>query len=448
MGIQRHYLRFGKSSEKKILEEHQDSFESIVINANTLAYFGKSLSTFIFIKGKQKNFFIDPMTHAFQHSLDKISDDKGEIRSSIKKLIDHYGNPINYSILNNKRPVSPKDFSSNKIKNSFTKKVLDFQKEHLLYSADKDFKSYLEDSKFKKLIPTKPIFLVAPYFYLRESNYENWLNLNKQFIEIAKGLESTITVASELVLNKNLFSKLIKENRIMNQIFDVYKSANGVLFWIDDFDEHKESAERLNELKKFVIEFKKKYPKKFIINLYGGYFSQLLLKLGLDGVVHGPEYGESRAVVPVGGGIPIAKYYFPSLKKRIPSNEVIWLLKYLNVKSKEDFKNKVCKCKVCKNLIKNKPIENFIEHYGKVHPVVIKGRYGTQVREYPDTETIENSLAHYLEVKKEEFRNIKESDIKSLLNKLENSYEEIKNLNFVEEKQFDYLMKWVTVLRK
>ncbi|MHA1660238.1 MAG: hypothetical protein ACTSUT_14095 [Promethearchaeota archaeon] len=448
MYIPKHYIRFGKSSEKKILEEHQDSFESVVINANTLAYFGKSLSTFIFIKGKQKIFFIDPMTHAFQHPLDKISGHSGEIKSSIKKLIDIYGEPLKSKIIKEEVSVTANDFSDIYIIEKFTSSVLGFQSSHLFNSADKDFRSYLEDPEFKDLISTKPIFLVAPYFYLRSFDYKDWAKLNREFLEIAKKyLKSPEKIAGELVLDKDLLDKLIKDNRIMNQILEIYESADGVLFWIDDFDEHKESIERLLGLKKFVKRFREKYPAKFLINLYGGYFSQLLLKAGLTGVVHGPEYGESRAVVPVGGGIPIAKYYFPPLKKRVPSNEVIWLLKYLNVRSKEDYYNKVCKCKVCKNLIKNKPIENFIEHYGKVHPVEIKGRYGSQAREYPDIETIKNSLEHYLEVKKEEFRNIQNNNINSLLDELRNTYEEIKNLNYAEESEISYLDNWQKVLK-
>jgi len=447
MKIPKHYLRFGKSSEKKVLEKHKDSFESIVINANTLAYFGKSLSTFILIKGKQKGFFIDPMTHAFQHPLDKISDNKGEIKSSIKKLIEIYGEPIEDAVLKNEKPVLPGDFDSEEIKESFTKNVLEFQENHLLYSTDKDFKSYLEDSEFKDLIPTRPIFLVSPYFYLRNSDYKDWLNLNEQFISIAKNLRpENSMIAGELVLDKNLLDEIFNNESVKDKVFKAYSKADILLFWIDDFDEHKEDLQRLKELKKFVKSFKEKYPGKFLINLYGGYFSQLLLKLGLYGVVHGPEYGESRAVSPVGGGIPISKYYFPPLKNRIPSNEVIWLLKYLNVKTQKDFYDNVCKCKVCNSFIRDDPIKDFIEYYGKTHPVKIKGRYGSQVRGYPDNKTIENSLAHYLEVKKEEFRNIQKNDINSLLDELEKTYKRIKRLNCVEESEIIYLNNWIQTL--
>ncbi|MFW9879752.1 MAG: hypothetical protein ACFFG0_42295, partial [Candidatus Thorarchaeota archaeon] len=69
MDIPRHSIRFGRSSEKRILETYQHTFKAVVLNAHSLAYFGRSLSTFIFIKSKGKSFFIDPLTHAFQHPL-------------------------------------------------------------------------------------------------------------------------------------------------------------------------------------------------------------------------------------------------------------------------------------------------------------------------------------------------------------------------------------------
>ncbi len=60
MTVPRHAIRFGKSSETAIFEKHQDTYEAIIFYASSVAHFGKSLSTFVFIKSMGKSFFIDP----------------------------------------------------------------------------------------------------------------------------------------------------------------------------------------------------------------------------------------------------------------------------------------------------------------------------------------------------------------------------------------------------
>ncbi len=450
MNLPRHYLRFGKFSEKDILQKHKDCFEAIVFNANSIAYYGKSLSTFMFIKNCEKKFFIDPMTYAFQLPLTKISDSKGYIKSSIKKLIKHYGQPITSKIKNSyqdSQPVTYDDFNNDEIIENFVENVLKFQENHLFYSADDSIKPYLEE--FRDSISTKPVFLVAPYFYLESFNTK-LLNLNKKFIRVSKELRSSsnFPIAGELVMTKELLEEMAKNHEIMDKVLEVYSEADILLFWIDDFNEHTQSLNNLKNLKQLISSFKKKFNSKPVINLYGGYFSELLIKSGLYGVVHGPEYGESRSVSPVGGGIPISKFYFPMLKRRLASNEIIWLLNGLNVNTARDFHKKVCQCKVCKKLIKGKSdiVDEFVKNYASVHPVQ-SNRYGFQ-REYPDLESIKNSLAHYLEVKKAEFKKIKESKIGSLLKELKESHKKVSKLGYFDEREIKYLLDWEKALKE
>lgn len=444
MDIPGHLLRFGKSSEKKILEMHSDTFESVVINAPSLAYFGKSLSTFVFIKSKGKSFFIDPLTHAFQHPLDKISNNNGNIKPSIEKLISHYGFPLSNIILNLKRPLKPGDMTENETKKNFARRVLEFQRKHLFNSLEDDFKEYIEDDEFGDMLPSTPIFLVPPYFYMTESNFRQWVPLNREFVEISKNIVGDEeNIFGELVVSKGLLKALVEDEEIFKEISGIYRRANGILFWIDEFDEHQANSEFLKIVSRFVKKIKKKYPGKPLINLYGGYYSQLLLKFGLDGVVHGPEYGESRSVVPVGGGIPIARFYFPGIHKRIPSGEVISLLTSQDIKKPGTFFKKICSCKVCRTLIKKDVQKDFIENYGKTKPV----SFGRGIREFPVQETTDNCLAHYLEVKKIEFDYIEKKELPELLNELEETYRQFENEIWIDEKEIKHLEHWVDALR-
>lgn len=444
MSIPRHSIRFGKSGEKKILERHQDTFESVVLNASALAYFGKSLSTFIFIKSKGKSFFIDPLTHAYQHSLDKISNKKGDIKPSIEKIIQLYGDPLRDVILKRKVPLTPTDFSNKGIKNNFVEKTLQFQKKHLFNSLEEDLKEYLEDDEFSDLISTTPALLVSPYFYIEKKNYKTWLPLNREFVELSKEMaNSTDQVFAELVIDEEIFNKIIKDTNFFEEVMRGYESADGLLFWIDKFDEHQEKLVFLKHVTQFVKKIKEKFPDKPLINLYGGYYSQLLLKFGLDGVVHGPEYGESRGVVPVGGGIPIAKFYYPEFHKRIPSNDVITWTESQKIYKPETFVKEICSCKVCRSLIKEDVRKDFIEQYGKTKPIFV----GTSIREFPVQETTDNCLSHYLEVKNIEFKDIERKKLDELLKELEDTYRKFENEIWIDEEEIIHLDRWVDALR-
>ncbi len=444
----KHYVRFGRTVEQQVLAEYSHTFEGVVFNGNTLAYFGRFLSTFIHIKTKQKSFFIDPLTHSFQHPLDKISDEKQRIKTSIKKLIEHYGEPLKTIVLNTQRPIQPKDFTDEIIE-SFVKNVLEFQQKHLFESTDKDIKDYIEE--FKDLFTIEPIFLVSPYFYLDidDNRVWDWLKLNEIFISVSRKIKGErYKIFGELAISKEFFDKMMENEELYHKVISSYSEADGVLLWIDNFDEHTESENRLKGLKDFVTNFKKdKFSDKILINLYGGYFSELLLKFGLDGVVHGPDYGEFRPIVPVGGGIPTAKFYFPPLKNRLPTNNVLWILQYLDIKTKQDYYEKVCSCPVCKKNIGQNPKDDFLRCYGKTMLVEIKGRYGTQAREYPDMETLKNSLAHYLEAKREEFDRIEQSSVEKLIEELRTCYEEYKGNLGLEEKDIKHLDIWIRILQ-
>jgi hypothetical protein len=452
MDIPRHSIRYGKASETKILEKHQDTFDTMVLNATSLAYFGRSLSGFVFIKSKGKNFFIDPLTHAFQHPLDKITNEKGDIRASIKKLIDIYGEPLERAVLNGYRPVNPDDFDNTTLRD-FVKRVLDFQRQHLISSLDDDYKEYLNDEAFKDLIPADPVFLTAPYFYMTRSNYQRWSNLNKHLLEVTREVASgSERIFGELVIDQEFLLHISKDKEVLKKMLENYKIADGIAIWIDDFNEHSAPQKTLCAAVNFVKHIKEKFPDKSVINLYGGYFSELMLKIGLDGVVHGPEYGEFRAVVPVGGGIPIAKFYYPDLKCRIPSNEILYWLKPLEISSPKGFFKEICSCKVCHHYINNSGNvrESFRETYGKTEPVQIKGRKGKLIdREYPVAETTENCLAHYLEVKKNEFDNVAGKDLKILLEELAENYRKYKPYFdiWLDEKEFNHLLRWEKALK-
>jgi len=447
----KHWIRYGVPKDQKYIVEYRDSLDGVVINANMIAHIPNAIAGFLAERATDKPFFIDPLTHAFQHKLDKIlsvnhETGKSSIKSSLKKLRDRYGEPIK-TVLNDKDPrsVTPDDFSENKAK-VFCKSVLKFQKTHLNEMLkERDSYEYLKFLKRKSIV-LEPIFLVAPYFYMSSLTFDDWLPLNLKFIKFAKesakknfpkdDIFAEIVIDKEVLNDKERYDDLVKKYTAVN--------PDGYLIWIDDFDTTQVGEKLLDNFVNFIKGLRAQGSP--VINLYGDYFSVLLTKLrsGLTGIVHGPEYGESRSVVPVGGGIPLAKYYFLPLHKRMSYDEVANILLNKNIFKKNDVKwfySKVCGCKICKETLK-KDMNNF-KFFGRSKPVRLRP---TIVRYYPLEETKDKCLKHYLEVKAKEFEEIRQNSLKDALKKLGGAFNEYKGLLGLEDTV--YLRVWENILNE
>ena len=432
-----HFVRYGTAAEQKYMREYQHTYDGIAINGTILAHIPKAISAFMH-KDVNKKFFVDPMTHSFQHELDKIKNTKGEIKSSIRKLIQAYGEPIDI-ILQNNRPVKNTDFNSNN-KKSFVQNVLLFQYQHITSNIDEEYRDYIE---YDPTLRREPSFLIAPYFYLKQNSLDAWLDLNIELLKIAINKKRNFNdkdVYAQVVIGKRL---LLDENKI-DDLIKRYSIADGLLYWIDGLDETDTNENELQGIRNLINKYMKQNPTKRIISLYGGYFSELLLKDGLYGIVHGLEYGETRDVVPVGGGIPLSKYYLPELKKRIPAAMMLSLLKFLKIETPQIFHDQICKCKVCKKEISSdiNDFNNFIK--SKPEPKTIRYNSG-RVRQiyYPERESKELCLFHYLEVKNEEIKGIKRKSKKDLIKDLDESFK--KYIKYFSEDEIDYLKLWAKV---
>jgi hypothetical protein len=433
-----HFVRYGTAAEQKYMREYQHTYDGIAINGTILAHIPKAISAFMH-KDVNKKFFVDPMTHSFQHELDKITSAKGEIKSSIKKLIEAYGEPINI-ISNKNRPIKNTDFTT-KNKKSFVQNVLLFQDQHIMRNIDEEYREYIE---YNPTLRREPSFLIAPYFYLKQSSIDSWLDLNTELLEIALTLKKKFNnkdVYAQVVIDKRLLLNASKIDDLINK----YSIADGLLYWIDGLDETDSSKDELKSIRNLINKYKKKNPTKRIISLYGGYFSELLLNDGLYGIVHGLEYGETRDVVPVGGGIPLSKYYLPELRKRIPAARMLSLLKSLKIDTIEKFHDEICNCKVCKKVVNSKVVDfnDFIR--SKPEPKTIRYSSG-RVRQiyYPERESKELCLFHYLEIKNAEIKRIKKEKKETLIKDLNNSYK--KYIKFFSEDEINYLNLWAEVV--
>jgi hypothetical protein len=397
-----HWMMFSTFAEQNyFVYPNNNSYSGVIINANMAAHAPSGLASFIMgkLSGHTK-YIVDPFTHAFQHDPSYIKNGDRNVKKSIKLLADKYGPPISDYV--GDRPLGSSDFLSNEIVTNFTRKVLDFQRDHLHdFMASSDEAKYLEESEIKK-----PAAIIAPYFFLPETDWEGWLNTNLSCINAAIGLcQDEEHLFAEIVIDRGV----LLDPKILKKIIEGYRQfsprIHGCLLWIDNFDEQIVSITELSSMKNICASLRTIFPE--VINLHGGYFSILLGSVAgrncMTGVTHGPEFGEFRSVVPVGGGIPISRYYVPRLHSRVRYREALDIFKsagWLN--SSNEFHENVCDCLECRETIAGDPT-NFIK-FGQDEVKNVRRGMGLVRIGFPTSETKSHCLRHYLQRKNREYQ--------------------------------------------
>lgn len=450
MGIE-HWMTFSTFAEQKFFNyPNPTTYDGVIINANMVCHAPSGIAAFLTEKTQISKFIIDPMTHAFQHPPKFIKKSDGNVKSSISKLAQAYGDPFLEHA--GKRSIHFNDFQD-KTRKHMTRECINFQRNKLnQFRQNHDIDKYLSSDKESNQI--KPYAIVSPYFYLDDLYYKEWSNL------MVKCLDDTLSLKTpdekvfvSIVMSKNILNDSDKIKEIVSQFNRT--EISGFLVWIDNFNEEKEGIQSLkNYLYLFEQLRNQKEQKKEVINLHGGYLSILAAgKLGkhlLSGVAHGPEFGEYRAVIPVGGGIPVSKYYVPKLHSRVKYRDASRIFLNLNwLKDCDTFYQEICSCAICKKIIHTNPEEDFIV-FGESNPFLAKRKTKNKTisvsREMPTKEAKELCLTHYLENKKIEYENATNKDKDLLLNELKSNkeiFEKQEGVEFVS-----YLERWYQVLSK
>lgn len=450
-----HCLRMGTHAEKKFIKDYKNSFDTLIVNANIVAHTLDSMAAFLGVELKRK-FVIDPQTYAFQNRellLSSSSTPENEkLKVSILKLIEKYGPILKSILVEQGRSVVPNDFSGEAGKSfqqELCAKVLCFQ-ENEIKSSLLNNEAYGEYIQFLNKNTTEfsetPVFVIAPYFYMQIATLEEWLPINIECVNVMGTLHQKENIAAQIVLNQDI----LLDSASIKKIVEAYSNLNikKVLLWVDDLHEQEVSVPFLNGFVELIKGLKS--HGKEVVNLYGGYFSLLLTKgkRYLDGVCNGMEYGEHRAVFPVGGGIPRAKFYLPSIHNRLLYRTVLDTLFHKKLLVIPDYYSKVCSCQTCHELLKNDPADNFIQ-YGESDSITFsrntKGSSRLVSMSFPTVHTKENCLRHYLNVKQNEWKKIEVQPMSELIGELDGTYAEY-------EKELGasllYLRTWKNILAK
>jgi hypothetical protein len=384
-----------------------DAYDQLVVNARMVAHMPSALASFLLHRAKNKPYLIDPETHAFQQDIEFLTSpsESGGIKRSVRALAKAYGPPITTRLLEQQAPVLPKDFDDPSILRDFCRRVLDFQRDRIRTEAnDSDAAKYY---RFHTSTDTKaafgPALLVAPYFHLTATTYKAWLPVNLKLAQASREIarEYRCPLAVQMVIGSELLTDLPSRDTIANQYRDV--SAEAFLLWVDRFHEDRASLGALNSLTTLIATLGAKAP---VVNLYGGFFSVVLSRTQLAplaAVTHGLEYGEGRSVIPVGGGVPVSKFYVPAVHARLVFREAYRAVGRLNgLSSAEAFFKYVCDCSECRTVIDTDPNKAFLR-YGltKTLPPTETRR---RAMEFPTQETKNHCVRHYMFVKEREYR--------------------------------------------
>lgn len=435
-----HWMIFGTFAQQDYFEYPKPgTYDGVVINANMAAYAPMGLGAFLLEKTRDANYVIDPLTHAFQHDPSAVTNREGELKSSVRSLAQAYGEPMASSA--GKRPILPRDFRNEQTFEEFVHHCISFQLEQVSQAmSESDAAKYLEPEEAAK----RPYAVIAPYFFMTESAYDRWLPLNAEATRIAS--EAPDRENTKLFASIVLGQGVLESEQARKKLVKTYDAlpVDGYFIWVDDLDETSASGSELLALVELARDLRSR--KLEVINLHGGYFSVLAgSQLGggaLTGVAHGPEFGEHRGVVPVGGGIPIARYYVPRLHARIRYRDTLAMFKGTNwLGSAKAFHDNVCDCRVCRDVLGGHA-ERFTQ-FGRSNVKNVRRRGGVVRIDFPTKETQVLCLTHYLQRKLAEYKAASELEAEALADELDQSYHDYKHVAGLEG--VGHLRVWLKV---
>jgi hypothetical protein len=326
------FYRLSAINYKTYLEENAGYYDSIVVNANILAYMRNSVTNLL--TKTRKSYVVDPVTYKFNLRKYELMMN-GKIQTSIRELSKEYGKTIKDSISESK-PLDYNNFQDNaNLIDEIAKNVLAFQRSlEGRPSPGQKYKRMLGEDEGENLQP--PIFLIAPYFFVSNQN-DFWYDVSRKLALTSLKYKENFDLYAAILAPK----EVLYDTSFLDSIISDYGSLDGFLVWIDDFREDDERFRTNYELVlyKNFIETLSKQTDKPVYVMYGNYFSALMKKYGLTGFFSGVRYGESKKYNYAIEEIGKIRFYLPLFRKKIPEDDAF---RFLQLHPKE-----LCVCDSC-----------------------------------------------------------------------------------------------------
>jgi len=424
-------LRYNTGTDKKVFVKLKDEFDAVIFNATIVAYSGPSVADLV--AAHKRQYIIDPQTHIFQHNISAIQTIRKktgtvEIKKSVEKYLDMLPSAFKSIIVQEQRPICPNDIEPNA--DELADAVYQFETTYVQkHIENKEYDKYLA---FANITPA-PRLVIAPYFMLKSSYSDSecaeWMHINRSLLDnFVKINSGNFEVAAQLVLDQ----KVLADAKICDLVHNTYNGTDisYIFLWIDEFDTFEASNSLRQAFYQLLVTFRNLGIKP--IMAYGGYDSIFLcnrqITNRLFGVAQSVGYGESRAITPVGGGLPVNKYYFEPIHRRLKLEDAFYILQrtgYFDpTKSRKahakDYYAHICGCPQCHDVIQE-DIDNFNKYNDSI-PFVVKGRYGDISRNRPTSEAGLVAAFHFSYCKAKEWHDIMTMNLGDLVKLLIENY--------------------------
>lgn len=423
-----HIIRLGTHAEKDYLSRAYAWFDEVALNSNLVESTASSLGVFLNeLRGKDKGYFIDPVTYAFALSPDYLMRrGTGHIsRSNLKRtfagLAERYGTIINQHA--GQASLEPSHLASDAAQDELCQCVLNYERDRLNEAISQSEAFLMTETEIEPLVPTR---FIAPYFHL--SGDLEWLPINIALANKSCNAEPTTWVV--VCLDSVLLDSVTTIESLVSQYSAI--ATPGYLLWATDFEEERATEGQIRGLQRLIRGLSQNETKQ-VVNMFGGYFSCLMADCGLTGISHGLGYGERRDIIPVlGGGLPPAKYYLPAIHQQIRIDQFAAIASELDASS---FPQVVCNCAICRGLLRQ-GLNYLIQQYTATDTKIVNGRY----RQVATSQVYRLTRFHYLSNKHIEFQMCRDTDCGELLNELDPAYQRFRSL--LGTSSLMYLRTW------
>ena len=333
-----HFLSYGNSDQASFRDpEVRQCFDILTVPSTIASYY--SDATAAFVLSSQLQYMIEPRTPLFQEVLREPRASHYTLAAAMGSTVDAHLKGASGSVKSDSVYFRP-DFYTDNVCQEMVTAVVKFQRQYGARAEDIIAKL----DRYRRLLEKatgassameqcgdrrEPAYILCPYFAVQSFSDKWWEVMNRVW-DAAKQLDNPEEISPVVSMsNESLLRNAIRlaPNALSRTVF----------FWIPGFDEKRAEPHRLDQLRSVVDDLRDDYT---LINLYGGYFSILLGKLGLGGFNNGLGYSESRdwPTLDSTGAAP-ARYYLRRLHAYVPTATATAIV--------EKDGSFACNCSVC-----------------------------------------------------------------------------------------------------
>lgn len=398
------------NQDKRVMAEAAGLFEGYQLTASAPGF----LSTIV--RESNKPFVVDPQTYLFaQKPKRHLDPKKGRPKPGIARLADEYGPPFDRALT--ERELTPEDFADSAGACRVVERTLEVQRRkcragQLGLLPDPYYEKYrvFDDAEPQPSLPGGPLVLVPPFFLVRSPN-DPWMGVNLHLTRCAlQARQADERIVPTLLFNPGLLTDRDVIARIVAQWSDL--PVDGFLLWPNDLIEERGHRGRLAGLAQIVDQLAA--TGKPVRKLYGGFYSAMLWKRGLQGFSSGLGTATSRNVLFFGGGgarrTSRHKYYIPLLHRSYPIEEARSIL--------EAHPRLRCTCDLCREV------------------------YGKSMRHFSEMETKDLCQRHFLIARSEEMRMLCNGGMGEVLAEMRTTYCDLQRHG---DGDYEFLNSWSTL---